>query len=105
MRSSWILSCLTCTTLASCTLAQTSGPFTIAESSGFRATARYDDVMAFISELADRSSLVRVAELGVSSEGRSIPLIILADPPVDTPDEARKSGKLIVFALGKPVRW
>ena len=42
---------------------------------------------------------MRLGELGKSGEGRTLPLVILADPPVSTPAEAAKSGKLVVFAI------
>src|SRR5262249_13976749 len=42
---------------------------------------------------------VRLGELGKSVEGRKLPLVILADPPVGTPQEAAKSGKPVVFAF------
>ncbi|HEY1861296.1 MAG TPA: DPP IV N-terminal domain-containing protein [Gemmataceae bacterium] len=73
---------------------------TIAESSDFKATSRHADVIAFGEALAKRSTLVRLGELGVSGEGRKIPLIIVADPPVATPEEAVKSGKLVVLING-----
>ncbi len=40
------------------------------------------------------------AELGKSGEGRSLPLMIVADPPIRTSDEAKASGKLVVFLFG-----
>jgi dipeptidyl aminopeptidase/acylaminoacyl peptidase len=70
---------------------------TVAEKSDFKATSRHADVVAFCEELAKRSPQVRQGELGVSGEGRKLPLIIVADPPVATPEEAAKSGKLVVF--------
>ncbi len=75
-------------------------PLTVAEKSGFRATARYDEVVTFIDKLEDRSPILRIGELGASTEGRSIPLLILADPPVSTPAQAADSKKLIAFAIG-----
>ena len=36
--------------------------------------------------------------MGTSGEGRKLPLVILADPPVSSAAEAKKSGKLIVYA-------
>ncbi len=74
-------------------------PLTVAEKSGFQATARHADVIAFGEELAKRSPLVRLGELGKSHEGRTLPLVILADPPLSTPEEAVKSGKPVVFAF------
>src|SRR5947209_13484976 len=80
--------------------ARADGPLTVAEKSDFQATARHADVMAFCQELAKASPLVRLGELGKSGEGRVLPLVILADPPVANAAEAVKSGKLVVFALG-----
>src|SRR5205085_8289617 len=73
---------------------------TVAESSNYKATSRHSDVVHFCEELARRSPLVRLGELGVSTEGRKLPLLILSDPPVRTPEEAARSGKLVVYAQG-----
>jgi dipeptidyl aminopeptidase/acylaminoacyl peptidase len=73
---------------------------TVAEKSNFKATARHAEVVQFCERLAKLSPLVRLGELGTSSEGRKLPLIILADPPVATPAEAARSGKLVVYAQG-----
>ncbi len=75
-------------------------PVTVAEKSDYKATSRHEDVMAFCRQLAKESPLVTLGELGVSHEGRVLPLVILADPPVSTPAEAARSGKLVVFAMG-----
>ncbi|HEV3238728.1 MAG TPA: M14 family metallopeptidase, partial [Gemmataceae bacterium] len=73
---------------------------TVAEKSDFKATSRHADVVAFCERLAKEAPLVRLGELGTSHEGRKLPLIILADPPISTPEEAEKSGKVVVFAMG-----
>ncbi len=73
---------------------------TVAEKSGYKATARHAEVVALCERLAKASPLVRLSELGRSGEGRSLPLLIVADPPVATPEEARASGKLVVFLFG-----
>jgi len=73
------------------------GQQTVAEKTDYRATSRYGDVVAFGDELAKKSSLVRWAEIGKSGEGRSLPMLILADPPVATPDEAARSKKLVTL--------
>ncbi|MBN1852740.1 MAG: DPP IV N-terminal domain-containing protein [Pirellulales bacterium] len=75
-------------------------PRTVAEQSDFQATATYADVMAFCRELDERSPVVALGALGTSYEGRSLPLLILANPSIDSPEAARKSGKLVVFAMG-----
>jgi hypothetical protein len=73
---------------------------TVAEASKFTATSRHAEVMDFCKRLAKLSPLVRLGELGKSGEGRELPLVILADPPVSTPEEAARSGRLVVFAMG-----
>ena len=73
---------------------------TVAEKSDFKATARHAEVVDLCERLAKSSPLVRLSELGKSGEGRSLPLMIVADPPVSTPAEAQASGKLVVFLFG-----
>jgi dipeptidyl-peptidase 4 len=73
---------------------------TVAERSDFRATARYDDVAAWCAEFAKATPNAHLAELGHSAEGRSIPLLIVADPPVKTAALAASSGKLICLIIG-----
>jgi hypothetical protein len=70
-----------------------------AESSGFVETSRHDDVLRFVAELQRRSPLLRLETFGKSQEGRDLPLLILADPPISHPREARESGKPIVFIM------
>ncbi len=72
---------------------------TRAELTNFEETSRYDDVASFITELQKRSPLLRVATFGASHEGRALPLMILADPPVATPREAAAAGKPVVFVM------
>jgi hypothetical protein len=73
---------------------------TIAESSGWRATATYDQVVELLERLDRRSRILDVQTMGVTAEGRPIPLAVIADPPVATPEEARAGGKVVVFAFG-----
>ena len=73
---------------------------TVAERSEYRATARYDEVAAWCQAFAKKTPLAHLTELGKSSEGRSIPLLIVADPPVTSAAQAVRSGKLICFAIG-----
>jgi dipeptidyl aminopeptidase/acylaminoacyl peptidase len=80
--------------------AQAELPQTSAEKSDYKATSLHADVMEFCRQLAKESKLVRLGELGTSHEGKKLPLVIVAEPPISTAEEAKKSGKLIVFAMG-----
>jgi len=72
---------------------------TVAEQTDYRATSRHADVLSFCDELVKKSPSVRRIDIGKSGEGRVLPMLVLADPPIATPEEARKSGKLVVLAF------
>jgi hypothetical protein len=73
---------------------------TVSEKSDYQATSRHADVVDFCTQLAKQAPRVRLAELGTSSEGRKLPLLILADPPVASPKEALATNKLVVLVIG-----
>jgi dipeptidyl-peptidase 4 len=73
---------------------------TVAEQSEYRATARYDEVTVWCQAFVKTTTLAHLTELGRSSEGRSIPLLIVADPPIRSAAQAARSDKLIIFAIG-----
>jgi dipeptidyl aminopeptidase/acylaminoacyl peptidase len=75
-------------------------PLTVAEKSDYKATARHAEVVDFCQKLAKLAPAVRLGELGTSGEGRVMPLLILADPPVATPEQAAARGRPVVLALG-----
>ncbi len=73
---------------------------TVAEASGFRATSTSAQVDDLIGRIAERSPVMHVGELARSTKGKALPFLVLADPRVHTAEEARASGKPIVFAFG-----
>ncbi len=75
-------------------------PRTVAETSDYKATSRHAEVLDFCERLAKESPLVRLGTLGTSQEGRKLPLVIVADPPVASAAEALKGKRLVVFAMG-----
>jgi hypothetical protein len=70
-----------------------------AESSHCEETSRYDDVLRFFNKLQQRSPLLRQQFFGRTQEGRAMPLLILGDPPIYQPREARASGKPVIFVM------
>jgi dipeptidyl-peptidase-4 len=75
-------------------------PATVAESSGFHETSRYEEVIDFIGQLTARSSHVRRIDIGQTVEGRSLASVVVAQPPIASAAEAKASGKLVVLVLG-----
>jgi hypothetical protein len=70
---------------------------TVAESSNFRATSRYVDVMAFVNALKELSPSLRLETLCVSAEGREVPLLVLGTPPPVSPQQLRHDKRLVVY--------
>ena len=89
-------------TLSLCSLAraQSGDLLTVAEASDFTRTASHAQVLALIDRIDDQSSIMRRGELGKSVKGKSLPLLIFSDPPVENAAQARASGKPIFFAFG-----
>jgi hypothetical protein len=70
------------------------------EKTEFVKTSTYADVIQFISGIKTKSDLVHLITLGKSSEGKDIPVLILANPAVKTVAEAKASGKLVIYIQG-----
>ncbi len=68
-----------------------------AEQTNYEETSRYEDVTRFVGELQKRADTLRVESFGKTEEGRDLPLMIFADPPISQPREARASGKPVIF--------
>jgi hypothetical protein len=73
------------------------GLLTVAERSGFAATSRHADVMAFVTELQRLSPLVRVETMATSAEGRAIPLVVIGDPVPTSPLDLRYDDRAVVY--------
>ena len=72
-------------------------PRTRAERTSYLETSTYADVIAFIDSLErDHVPFVR-QELGKTTEGRVLPLLVLSRPRVSTPAEARALKRPIVY--------
>jgi len=76
------------------------GPLkTRAELSNYEETSRYEDVVRFFNGLQQRGPLMRRQTFGHTQQDRELPLVIISDPPVSQPREAKESGKPVVFIL------
>ena len=74
-------------------------PMTTAESSNYRSTSRYEDVIAFIGAIQQADPDIRVETFAISGEGRALPLVIVGPPGVIDPRSAHATGLPIVFIM------
>ena len=70
---------------------------TFAEKSNYKKTPRYNETIAFSKRLAKASKFISYQSFGQSSEGRDLPLLVIAKGKTFTPKKIRKSGKAIIF--------
>lgn len=78
---------------------QPSALLTVAETSNFQSTATYQDVIEYCEALSSSSALARLSSMGETSEGRKIPLLILADPPIQSSTEATADSRPVFFIM------
>jgi hypothetical protein len=75
-------------------------PLTRAERSDYKDTSTHADVLEFIKALgANHSSALHIADFGETPEGRLLPLLILSDRALFTPQTAVASGIPVVLIL------
>ncbi len=90
-------------TLAACStsrLFMPTPPRTVPERSNYARTSSHAEVMEFLRAVdAVHDRRVYLTKFGVTPEGREQPLVIIADPPVQTPQDAHASGKPVVFVM------
>jgi len=70
------------------------------ERTDYRETSRYDDVVAFMNEVAQAApTRIRLTTFGKTVEGRTLPLAVVGAPAA-TAEAVRRTGKLRVFIQG-----
>lgn len=72
-------------------------PLTVAESSQYTATSLHAEVLAFIKELQKLSPNLVVENIATTTEGRTVPMLIISNPPVHSPLYARNLNKTVVY--------
>lgn len=70
---------------------------TVAEKSEFKSTAAYADVLTFIDQLKKLSPYIKVENIAVSTEGREIPLLIIANPLPASPADLKDDKRIVVY--------
>jgi hypothetical protein len=74
-------------------------PVTVVEATDYARTSLYREALDFLYQVEKTSSLVAIAPLTVSTEGRMVPLVILSKERVRTPSELRATGKPAVLIM------
>lgn len=71
-----------------------------AEKSGFATTASHQEILDFLSLMQWNSENVHVFNMFVSDLRRNCPVIVMANPRVTSPQQAKDSGKTVVYLQG-----
>ncbi|MBM3420470.1 MAG: hypothetical protein FJY11_04975 [Bacteroidetes bacterium] len=73
---------------------------TAAERSGFTHTASNNDILEYFAMLQWKSEHVHVFSMYTSDRGLTCPVLVMANPRVSSPREARESGKPVIYLQG-----
>lgn len=66
----------------------------------YRETSRYDDVMAFVTEVDRASDRIHLTTFATTNEGRRLPLLVVGHVANASPEAVRASGKTVVYLQG-----
>ncbi|HMJ69606.1 MAG TPA: M14 family metallopeptidase [Cyclobacteriaceae bacterium] len=100
MRVLLVSLCVLLTTLSSAQPGWPEDLLLVPEITRYEKTSTHADVMSFLEKQSSKSKNIRVIPMGKSLEGKDIPVAIVARPMVKTAEEAKASGKLIVYVQG-----
>lgn len=70
------------------------------EKSNFEKTSTHGDLMNFLNNIKGMSPDIRVSSIGTSTLGKEIPMVIMARPAIGNPEQAKASGKPVVYIQG-----
>jgi hypothetical protein len=73
---------------------------TVAEKSDFKSTSEHKDVIEFIGNLKKTSGYIRVENIGISSEGKNIPLLIIGNPLPESPESMKNDDRIVIYIQG-----
>lgn len=73
---------------------------TKSEKANFSYTANHEDVLDYFSMLKWNSENVHVFNMFTSDLGRTSPVLVMSNPRISTPEEAKESGKTVVYLQG-----
>ncbi len=68
-----------------------------AERTNFMETSSNADVLGFVNALQKASPFVNLETICTTTLGNPVMLVIMANPGISTPEEARKSGKPVIY--------
>ncbi len=73
---------------------------TVFEQSDGRETPDYEATIGYLKRLAESSPWIELRSIGISPQGRDIPLLILSRDGAFTPEAARATKKAVVLIMG-----
>src|SRR5882672_9089658 len=74
-------------------------PKTVAETTDYKSTSRYDDVISFVHAIQSVDPGIRVETFATTNEGRALPLVIVGPEGVVDPRTAHATGLPVVFIM------
>ncbi|MBK5278817.1 MAG: hypothetical protein JJE09_08140, partial [Bacteroidia bacterium] len=70
------------------------------EKTNYQKTSTHSEVMAFLDFIKTKSPNIHIISMGKSLEGKDIPVAVLSRPAIRTSEEAKASGKPVIYIQG-----
>lgn len=70
------------------------------ELTGYRETSSYQQVMDVVNAAVEGSPYAHLISMAQSKGGKDVPVVVMANPKVETAEEAKASGKPIIYIQG-----
>ena len=70
------------------------------ERTSYRETSTYAEVMAVVRAVVEGSPYAHLTTMGQSADGKDMPVVVLSNPKVTTPEQALASEKPIIYVQG-----
>lgn len=95
----WAITTIAPSLLAETKLVMNTDLLTTPERTQYQRTSTHAEVLSVVDALS-QSEWVHRETLLTTLDGKDVPLLVLADPPIQTPEQARASGKAIIYIQG-----
>ncbi|MEQ9070365.1 MAG: M14 family zinc carboxypeptidase, partial [Gimesia chilikensis] len=73
---------------------------TTPERTAYQRTSTFAEAISVINALQAETNLIHREQLLLTREGRDVPILVLANPPISSPEQARASGKPVIYIQG-----
>lgn len=70
---------------------------TVAETTDYTQTSDYAEVMEMVQRLDESSEYIRIENIAQTTEGKDVPMLVIANPMISNPSELKSDKRIVVY--------